>query len=79
MSSEIEVHRVFTHLNPFVNVFDPELHTVDYIRSRSRFLFTVLMCAGCKWFKPELFVPLRRMTAVFCLRWATSPSKLGGP
>lgn len=59
---------VFQHMNPFVNLFDPELHTVPYIRARSSFLFTVLMTAGCKFFKPELFKPLLKMSYVFSAR-----------
>ncbi|KAG8924688.1 hypothetical protein FRC00_004819 [Tulasnella sp. 408] len=59
---------VLQHLNPFVNLFDEKLHTVQYIRSRSSFLFTVLMMAGCKFFKPELFKSLQKMSYVFASR-----------
>ncbi|KAG8920741.1 hypothetical protein FRC01_000614 [Tulasnella sp. 417] len=60
--------RVLQHLNPFVNLFDEKLHTVQYVRSRSSFLFTVLMMAGCKFFKPELFKSLQKMSYVFASR-----------
>ncbi|KIO27506.1 hypothetical protein M407DRAFT_42295, partial [Tulasnella calospora MUT 4182] len=61
------LNQVFQHLNPFVNLFDPLLHTVEYIRSRSPFLFTVLMMAGCKFWKPDLFKPLQKMAYVFAV------------
>ncbi|KAG9046741.1 hypothetical protein FS837_003762 [Tulasnella sp. UAMH 9824] len=62
------LNQVFQHLNPFVNLFDPLLHTVEYIRQRCPFLFTVLMMAGCKFWKPELFKPLQKMAYVFASR-----------
>ncbi|KAL0578260.1 hypothetical protein V5O48_003755 [Marasmius crinis-equi] len=46
---------IFLRLNPFINMFDPSLHSVPYVRKKSPFLFTVLLMAGCKFFKPELF------------------------
>lgn len=46
---------IFLRLNPFINLFDPSLHSVSYVRNKSPFLFTVLLMAGCKFFKPELF------------------------
>ncbi|KAK7043733.1 hypothetical protein VNI00_008345 [Paramarasmius palmivorus] len=46
---------IFIRLNPFVNLFDPSLHSFSYVRKKSPFLFTVLLMAGCKFFKPELF------------------------
>jgi hypothetical protein len=46
---------IFLHLNPFINLFDPALHSVSYVRSRSPFLFTTLLMAACKFFKPESF------------------------
>lgn len=46
---------IFLRLNPFINLFDPALHTVNYVRSKCPFLFTVLIMAGAKFFRPELF------------------------
>ncbi|KZV75905.1 hypothetical protein PENSPDRAFT_748106 [Peniophora sp. CONT] len=45
----------FLRINPFICLFDPALHSVDYIRLRSPFLFTVLLMVSCKFFKPEVF------------------------
>lgn len=59
---------VFLRLNPFVNLFDPALHTTDYVRSKSPFLFTVLIMAGCKFFKPESFKPCQKLAHEFAVR-----------
>ncbi|KAH9967928.1 fungal-specific transcription factor domain-containing protein [Russula dissimulans] len=59
---------VFLRLNPFVNLFDPALHTPDYVRFKSPFLFTVLIMAGCKFFKPESFKPCQKLAHEFAVR-----------
>jgi len=46
---------VLTKLNPFINLLDHRLHNVPYIRAHSPFLFSVLMMAGCKFFKAEFY------------------------
>jgi hypothetical protein len=46
---------VFLRLNPFINLFDPALHSVNYVRTKCRFLFTTLLMAGAKFFKPECY------------------------
>lgn len=46
---------VFLRLNPFINLFDPALHSVHYVRSRCPLLFTTLLMAGAKFFKPEIY------------------------
>lgn len=46
---------IMIRLNPFINLFDTALHSLDYVRSRCPFLFTALMMAGCKFFEPELY------------------------
>ncbi|KAL5490129.1 hypothetical protein ACEPAI_4962 [Sanghuangporus weigelae] len=52
---------VFIRLNPFVNLFDPELHSSIYIRKRSPFLFSTLLMAGSKFFKPQLYQKCREL------------------
>ncbi|KIY64582.1 hypothetical protein CYLTODRAFT_425074 [Cylindrobasidium torrendii FP15055 ss-10] len=52
---------IFIRLNPFINLFDPALHTVQYVRSKSRFLFTVLIACGCRFFKHDAFKQCQRM------------------
>ncbi|KZV67951.1 hypothetical protein PENSPDRAFT_583137 [Peniophora sp. CONT] len=65
---------VFLRLNPFICLFDPALHSVTYVRSRSPFLFTVILMAGCKFFKPEAFRQCQKManelaTRAFAENW----------
>ncbi|KAI6006073.1 hypothetical protein EDD15DRAFT_704761 [Pisolithus albus] len=52
---------IMLRLNPFINLFDPALHSVDYVRSRCPFLFTTLMMAGCKFFEPNLYKDCLRL------------------
>lgn len=59
---------IFLRLNPFVNVFDPALHSVPYVRSKCPFLFTTLIMAGCKFFKPELFKKCQKLANDFAVR-----------
>ncbi|KAF8964131.1 fungal-specific transcription factor domain-containing protein [Flammula alnicola] len=56
---------IFLRLNPFINLFDPTLHTVSYVRSRCPFLFTTLIMAGCKFFKPEKFKECQKLAHEF--------------
>ncbi|KAJ7582453.1 fungal-specific transcription factor domain-containing protein [Mycena floridula] len=53
---------IFLRLNPFVNLFDPALHTVPYIRSRCPLLFSTLIMAGSKFFRPELYKDCQKLT-----------------
>ncbi|KAI0029400.1 fungal-specific transcription factor domain-containing protein [Vararia minispora EC-137] len=59
---------IFLRLNPFINLFDPALHSVSYVRSRSPFLFTTLLMAGCKFFKPESFRQCQKMAHDLAVR-----------
>jgi hypothetical protein len=59
---------IFLRLNPFVNMFDPALHSVNYVRSKCPFLFTVLIMAGCKFFKPELYKQCRKLANEHAIR-----------
>ncbi|TFK55329.1 hypothetical protein OE88DRAFT_1642509 [Heliocybe sulcata] len=59
---------IFLRLNPFVNLFDPALHSVTYVRNRCPFLFTVLIMAGCKFFKAELYKPCQKLAHEFAVR-----------
>jgi len=66
---------IFLRLNPFVNLFDPALHSVPYVRSKCPFLFTTLIMAGCKFFKPELFKPCQKLANEFAIRAFTEAWK----
>lgn len=58
----------FLRLNPFINLFDPVLHTVTYVRSRSPFLFTVMITAACKFFKADVYKQCQKLTNDFAIR-----------
>lgn len=59
---------IFLRLNPFINLFDPALHSVAYVRSKCPFLFTTLIMAGCKFFKPELFKRCQKLAHDFAVQ-----------
>ncbi|KAF9052795.1 fungal-specific transcription factor domain-containing protein [Panaeolus papilionaceus] len=59
---------IFLRLNPFVNLFDPVLHTVSYVRSKCPFLFTTLIMAGCKFFRAEKFKECQKLANEFAIR-----------
>ncbi|KAK4056009.1 hypothetical protein OIO90_003004 [Microbotryomycetes sp. JL221] len=42
-------------LNPFIKSFDPQLHTLTFVRGSSTPLFSALMTASSKYFEPTLF------------------------
>lgn len=59
---------VMIRLNPFVNLFDPELHTTNYVRRKCAFLFTTLLMAGSKFFKPDLYPKIRQLAEKHAIR-----------
>ncbi|KAL4067511.1 fungal-specific transcription factor domain-containing protein [Scleroderma citrinum] len=58
---------IMLRLNPFINLFDPALHSLDYVRSRCPFLFTTLIMAGCKFFEPSLYKDCLRLAHEFAV------------
>ncbi|TFY64439.1 hypothetical protein EVJ58_g2615 [Rhodofomes roseus] len=58
----------YLRLNPFINLFDPALHTYSYVRSKCPFLFTAFIMACCKFFKPEMYQPVLRLAHQFAVR-----------
>jgi len=42
------------HLNPFISQLDPSLHTFQYVREKSSFLFTTILAAAAKLLHPAL-------------------------
>lgn len=59
---------VFLRLNPFINLFDPALHSVAYVRSKCPFLFTTLIMAGAKFFRPEIYSECQKLANEFAVR-----------
>ncbi|KAI0637312.1 fungal-specific transcription factor domain-containing protein [Trametes polyzona] len=51
----------FIRLNPFINLFDPSLHSHKYVRDRSPFLFTAMLMACCKFFRTNIYPAVRRL------------------
>lgn len=43
----------FSHLNPFIALLDPSLHTTSYLRSRSSILFSSVLAVTAKYFLPH--------------------------
>ncbi|OCH95228.1 hypothetical protein OBBRIDRAFT_721011 [Obba rivulosa] len=58
----------YLRLNPFINLFDPALHSAAYVRARCPLLFTTMLMASCKFFKPELYAQLTRLANDFATR-----------
>ena len=58
---------IFLRLNPVINLFDPALHTVAYVRSKCPFLFTTLIMAGCKFFRHEDFRACQKLANEFAI------------
>lgn len=58
-TAENIIDLVLIRLNPFINLFDPELHSASYIRRKSAFLYTTLLMAGSKFFKSQLYTRCR--------------------
>jgi hypothetical protein len=58
----------FIRLNPFVNLFDPALHTFQYVRSKCPFLFTTIMMACCKFFASDHYEQLHQLAQSFAVR-----------
>ncbi|KAG6879962.1 hypothetical protein C0992_008896 [Termitomyces sp. T32_za158] len=59
---------IFLRLNPFINLFDPTLHSVAYVRSKCPFLFTTLIMAGCKFFRHESYKQCQKLANDFAVR-----------
>ncbi|GAA5945842.1 hypothetical protein JCM3775_001903 [Rhodotorula graminis] len=47
-----------TQLNCFIVLFDAHLHTADYVRTTSTVLFTAILTASAKFFRPDLYPQL---------------------
>jgi hypothetical protein len=45
-------------MNAFVNLLDPVLHTVEYVRKYSTVLFTSLLAVSAKFLRRDLYQPL---------------------
>ncbi|KAI0653216.1 fungal-specific transcription factor domain-containing protein [Cubamyces menziesii] len=57
----------FLRLNPFINLFDPSLHSPAYVRRHSPFLFTAILMACCKFFHSSQYTAVRRLAEDWCV------------
>lgn len=58
----------FIRLNPFINLFDPALHTYEYVRDKCPFLFTAFIMACCKFFKADMYQPVLHLAHQYAVR-----------
>ncbi|KAF8333940.1 fungal-specific transcription factor domain-containing protein [Cantharellus anzutake] len=58
----------FLRLNPFICLFDPVLHTVGHVRKACPFLFTCIIMAGCKFWKPHLYPACQQLAHDTCVK-----------
>jgi hypothetical protein len=66
--AEILFDLFFLRLNPFINLFDPALHTVNYVRSRCPFLFTTIIMGCCKFFAEDLYKAMQQLANDFSVK-----------
>lgn len=66
--AEILFDLFFLRLNPFINLFDPALHTATYVRSHCPFLFTTILMACCKFFAEELYKHVLQLANEFAVK-----------
>lgn len=68
----------FLRLNPFICLFDPVLHSVEHVRKSCPFLFTCIIMAGCKFWKPHLYPACQQLAHDTCVKvFATGIKSIG--
>lgn len=50
----------YEHLNPMTSILDPDLHTKDWVRAQSPFLFSAIITVATKVAHPLHYVPALR-------------------
>ena len=50
-------HSYYEHLNPMTSILDPALHTKDWVRSHSPFLFSAILAVATKVLRPSAYGP----------------------
>lgn len=67
------------NLNPLICVLDPALHTFQYVREMSSFLFTVILAAAAKAFNPDLHPKLYKHSEdlyMECVRYCVKSAEV---
>lgn len=67
-AADLIFRRFFLRLNPFICLFDPVLHSVDHVRKSCPFLFTCIIMAGCKFWKPHLYPACQQLAHDTCVK-----------
>jgi hypothetical protein len=65
----------FLRLNPFVNLFDAVLHTAQYLRQKSPFLFTTVIMASMKYFHPTTYQQCKKIAHEMAIQAFADGSK----
>jgi hypothetical protein len=60
--------QIFVRLNPFINLFDPALHSPAYVRARCPLLFATLLMVGSKFWQPDRFRACQRLAEDLIVR-----------
>nr|XP_019046765.1 hypothetical protein I302_05519 [Kwoniella bestiolae CBS 10118]OCF25695.1 hypothetical protein I302_05519 [Kwoniella bestiolae CBS 10118] len=58
----------FQALNPIILLFDSHLHTFDYIRSKSSFLFTTILSSAARFIAPSISSMLSTVVAEYSVQ-----------
>ncbi|WWC64963.1 uncharacterized protein I303_107577 [Kwoniella dejecticola CBS 10117] len=58
----------FQALNPIILLFDPYLHTFDYVRAKSSFLFTTILASSARFIAPSISRLLARIVAEYSVQ-----------
>ncbi|KAH8827808.1 hypothetical protein DL96DRAFT_1600439 [Flagelloscypha sp. PMI_526] len=62
-------------LNSLVLLFDPSLHTFEYVRTKSAFLFTAILSSAAKFFSPSVQPQLAQLTSTHSLQAILAPRR----
>ncbi|KAM0745980.1 hypothetical protein T439DRAFT_146362 [Meredithblackwellia eburnea MCA 4105] len=65
-------------LNPYIIIFDPKLHTLDFLLSTSTVLLTSVLAVSSKFYRPDLYPTLLGQAQLLVTRaWSDALSELG--
>ncbi|GAA6022464.1 hypothetical protein JCM10207_004403 [Rhodosporidiobolus poonsookiae] len=52
------IQQFHSQLNPYIILLDKHLHTLEYVRATSNVLFTAMLAASARFFRPDLYQAL---------------------
>ncbi|KAM0745981.1 hypothetical protein T439DRAFT_330174 [Meredithblackwellia eburnea MCA 4105] len=75
---EYLLQRFHEILNSYIIIFDPKLHTLEFLLSTSTVLLTAVMAVSSKFYRPDLYPILLAQAQLLVTRaWADALSELG--